>query len=696
MHNNDKILNNIKRQRIDFMNSIIIRFILEGIAFILASSLAIINYRKKNKKIMWISIVAAAVALALALLTNNVSSPTIHRESDHSAIIITTDEPMDIEYRIATDTYSDNDWVKYEEPVTLEKSAIIYARAKTLWFTSPETSRVAYLLDNGLVYFSDVEKPRESVLSINATYNYKDPENGQAGNHYNGYEIKKEDIAVTGITVDGEEKEITNFSYSPRFLSENTNTIKVEYVITDETSLVSNLNVNGDSPQLIKLIAKYTGDNVYLDTVLDSNDFSVKGIYEDGTQKDITGFSVSPTEVKEGKNKITISKDGLSSIVELSAINRETITENEVEPNNEIRSANDIDVNVKYSGNLKNEDDEDYYRIYLKEKGKIILKLTHPKLDDDGAFWKASLLSQGDDPIVELTSSGKNVETLSSPARVASGVYYIKVEKYYYSDEKYTISAIFESEDDSYEDEPNDDLSSEAMSISLDKKYTGNLTTRDDVDYYKFSLSEKRKVWIDFSHQKTSTNNTLWVVSLLGDSEGSIIEFDSTGENANLTSNRVRLPAGNYYIKVKAYSWSDIDYSFCVNTKKEDSVTENEDNNDYGTATKIDINSSVTGNIQSEDDVDFYKFEIKNTSSITVTFSHNQFDSSNTYWRLDLYSAKSSNALKNSEERTTLEIQGDSSNKLSSQWSSLPAGTYYIKVYKYNYCNDDYTITLTN
>ena len=678
------------------MNSIIIWFILKCIAFILAVLIAIITYRNKNKIIMWISIIAAVVALVLALLVNNVPIPTIHRESDHSAIIISTNESMQIEYKIATDTYSDDDWVEYKEPLTLEKSAIIYARAKTLWFTSPETSRVAYLLDNGLVYFSDVEKPRESVLSISATYNYKEPENGQAGNHYAGYEIKKEDISVTGITVEGEEKEITNFSYSPRSLAKNINTVKVEYAITDETSLVSNLNVIGDSPKLIKLSAKYTGDNVYLDSVLDSNDFSVKGIYEDGTQKDITGYSVSPVEVKEGKNKITISKDNLSCVVEVYAVDRDTISENEVEPNNEISTANDIDTNIKYSGTLKDEDDEDYYKIFLREKGKIIIKLTHPKLDDNGDFWVASLLSQNKEPIVELTSSGKNVETVSSPARVAQGVYYLKVSKYYYSDEKYTISAVFETEDDSYEDEPNDDLSSNAMSISLDKEYTGNLTAKDDVDYYKFSLSEKRKVWIDFSHQKTSINNPLWTVSLLGDAEGSIIEFEASGENASIVSNCARLPAGNYYFKVKSYYWSDIDYSFCVNSQKEGDEAESENNNDYGTATKLALNTSIIGNIQSEKDVDFYRIEIKNTASINVSFSHNQFDSRNTYWKLDLYSENSSSAIQNDEKQTTLEVQGDTANSVSSYWSSLTAGVYYLKVYKNYYCNDDYTITISN
>lgn len=679
------------------MNSIIFKLICEAIIFIAAIVTAIISYSKDKKLITVFAVITGIAAFASSFIINDVPKPHINREADYSAIVLSVDEPLDIEYRISTNGDSSNEWIKYDGPFMLDKSAIIYARAKTLWYTSEEEYRAVYLSDNGLVYFGSAEEPSDTILSINATYNFKDPVvNGHAGNHYDGYEIKKEDIKVTGITISGEEKDIKNFSYSPRTLNLGKNTIKVEYSIADDMSISSILYVNANTPELIKLSSKYIGGTVYLDTELDSTNFSVKGTYEDGTQKDITGFSISPNEVKEGKNTITIAKDGLSDKVEINAIDRETITEYEAEYNDDISNANDIDVNIKYTGSLSDEDDVDYYRLYVRQKGSIFIKITHPKIDDSDTFWKVSLLSQEENSILELESTGKNVETTSSKARLSAGVYYIKVSKYYYSNEKYTISTLFEEEDDSYESEPNDDLNNEAMIIELDKKYTGNLTTEDDIDYYKFTLNEKRKVWIDFSHQKTSTRDTLWSLSLLGDSEGSILSLNSTGENANITSDGVRLPAGNYYLKIKNYYWSDMDYSFCINSKKEGDDFETEENNDYGTATKISINSNITGNVQSEDDVDFYRFDLKNCASINISFSHEQFDSRDTYWCYQLYSAKSSEALKNDGDDTTVYIKGDSSNTISNNWSSLKSGTYFIKVYKYYYCNNDYTISLSD
>ena len=682
------------------MNSIILRVIIECVVFVVAIIVAYAEHRPNNKKEKTLfvgAIISAIAALAAFFLINDVPAPHIDRESDYSAIVLSTGEPMNIEYRISTKGDSSDEWIKYKEPFMLEKNAIIYARAKTLWYTSEQVFRDVYVAENGLVYFSGVEEPGDTIVDIEATYNYKNSvANVSASNHFIGYKIKKEDISVIGTDLNGNEKEITDFKFSPKVLKSGKNTIEIEYSIVTDITIKTYLYVNGDAPTMIKLKAKYIGGNVYLDTVLDNNDFIVEGTYEDGTVKEVTGYSISPTEVKEGKNEITITKDGLSDVIEVIAIDRETISENESEPNNDIKSANEIDVNIKYSGTLSEENDVDYYKLSLNKKGKIVVKLTHPKLDESRDFWLVSLLSPNEEVRVDVRSSGSEVESTSSPVRVTPGVYYIKVSGYYYSNEQYTMTILFEEEDDSYESEPNDNLNTQAMTISLDKEYTGNLTSENDVDYYKFSINEKRKVWIVFSHDKTNENNTLWKVSLFGDSDGSLLEFGSTGGNAKIVSDCLRLPAGNYYIRINDYYWSDLDYTFCIYSQQEGIETENEDNGDYGSATTIAVGSSIIGNLQSENDVDFYKFDLQNTASIKVTFTHNRIDSGNTFWRFELYSADSSDTIKNVEDKSTIGVSGDSSENISSNWNFLPAGTYYLKVYKYYYNNDDYKITLSS
>lgn len=681
------------------MNSIIIRFIIEIIVFVVAIIVAFAEHHPDTtqKKVLFAgSVIFAIAAFASFFLINDVPAPDIDRETDYSAIILSAEKGMHIEYRVSTNEESSEEWIKYEKPFRLEKNAVVYARATTLWFKSEQVFRDVYVSENGLVYFGGADKPGDMIVNIKAIYNYTDASVGNAGNHYIGYEIKKSDIKVVGTDMKGNEKEITDFTYSPQILSAGKNDIQVEYLIAADISVRTYLHINGDTPAMIKLDAKYLGGNIYLDTILDSSDFYVEATYEDGTIKTVTEYSISPTEVKEGKNKITIAKDGLSDILELTAINRETITEYETEPNDEIKNADEIDVNVKYSGMLYEEGDVDYYRLRLEKKGKVVIKMTHPKMDEDGDFWVVSFLNQEEDIRVGMTSSGRDVETTSSPVRATPGIYYIKVSSYNYSSEKYTLTLLFQEEDDSYESEPNDDLNSQATPIRLDHEYIGNITSENDIDYYKFSINDKRKVWIDFSHDKTSSNDVFWELSLFGDSDGSILNIGSTGENAKITSNKVRLPAGNYYIRINSYYWSDLDYTFCVCSEQEGDETETEDNGDYVSATSIDLGSSIIGNIQSDGDIDFYKFDLQHTTSIKVIFTHSRFDSNDTFWQFELYSADSSGAISNSEDYTTIGIAGNSSKNVLSEWYSLPKGTYYLKVHNYYYNNSDYKITIAN
>lgn len=679
------------------MNSIIFNCIIQCIILITCIVVMFMEHdlnTKKEKKHFIISAIGAIFTFISFFLVNEVPAPVIERESDYSAIILSSDETMNIEYKISTNNSSNDQWIKYEKPFKLERSAIIYAKASTLWYSSEQVYRDVYVAENGLVYFSGVEKPGDTIVNIKAEYNYNDPIiNGETGNHYIGYEIKKNDILVKGIDINGNEKEIEDFTYSPKILKPGKNTIKIEYSIADGMTVKSNLYVNGDNPAVIKLTANCIGGDIYTDTILDSTYFKVKEIYEDGTVNDITDYSISNEKLKEGKNTVKIIKNGLSVNVDINAINKEQITKYEEELNDDIENANEIDVNVEYSGNLDEDGDLDYYKLRLDKKGKIIIKLTHPKMDKDGDFWIASLFSQEENSRVEMKASGRNVETQSSPVRVTPGIYYIKISQDYYSDAKYIMTVLFVEENDSYEDEPNDDLS-QAMAINLNKQYTGNLTNENDIDYYKFNIKNKKKVWLNFQHNKTNERETLWKISLFDDSDGSLLEFDSTGENANITSYSVRLPAGNYYIRISDYYWSDLDYTFCVYSKREGIETENENNDDYGVATPVTFGSSIIGNLQSENDVDFYKFKLKVTTSVKVTFIHNQIDNNNIFWRFELYSEKSSDTIIDSKNNTTIEVSGNSS-KVSSIWNNLPEGTYYLKIFNYYYNNDDYKIKLS-
>lgn len=680
------------------MNSVKIQFGINFVIMVISIITAFYQYdNKKDKKQRGIFICACAIAcftFIYTLVGGHYTMPTVYisREADHSAVVLDTDEPVKIEYKLE----GQEEYTKYEGPFKLDHKTVIYARSKMWTWTSAVERRDAYLTDTGLVYFGSADEPGESIKEINAEYIYKDAGGNKSGNHYAGYQIRKQDIHVTGIDLNGEEKEVTEFSYSPNVLENGKNDIEVTYSLTDEQSIKTHLYIEANDPILIKLRAKYTGRRIFAGTELSDDNLLVKGIYEDGTEQNLTDYSISQREVKEGKNKITITKDGLSVDLELDAVDKGSITEQEQEPNNEISSANEIDCNVKYTGRLRDEEDVDYYKIRLDQKGKIVLNLQHPKIDERNVLWKVGLVGLDESEKVSMDVTGEESEKKSSAVRVMPGTYYIKVSSYSHSSEKYTLMVMFEEEDDTYEIEPNDDLTTQAMDINVNTEYIGNLTTENDQDYYKFTLPEKQKVRIAFSHDKVNENNVLWKAVLLGDYDGTITEIDSTGENASSYSDYVRLPAGNYYLRVVSHYWSDIDYKFCIQSEVEQVETESENNDDYDVATTININSEVRGNIQSENDIDFYQFTLENMSTLELVFSHEPMDSNYAYWKISLYSVDSGEELENQNEDSEMVICGNDQKSVSGIWESLSPGTYYIKIAPSYYCNADYEIKIVS
>lgn len=656
----------------------------------------------KNKKLVDFiaGVVAALATMGIGFLTVDLHEPNILRKDDYSAIVLEADKGVAIEYKIGKGENAE--WKKYNKPFHLEHDSTVIARTCLGLYKSKETEKEVFVEENGLNDFGGADRPIESLKSLKAEYIYQNPKDGKAGNYYAGYEMTKSDIQVKGTDLNGKIQEVSDFTYSPGTLEKGKNDIEISYQLASGDAITTHLFIEATEPKLLRLNVKYKGGTLFAGTELSNDDLEVKGKYEDGIEKEVTGYSLPETTMKLGKNTIMIIKDGISFELELDAVAKDSITENEKEPNDDISMANDIEPNVKYSGNLKDEEDVDYYKIQLEKKGKIVLNFKHPKIDSDYGLWNISLQGTDEAEKINMNVTGEEADIISNTIRVAPGTYYIRISQYSseYSSEKYTFLVDYEEEGEYYETEPNDDLASQAMKIKANKTYVGNISDSEDADYYKFILKEKRKVCLKFTHAKLSEDDTLWQVDLLGDEEGRLTDIYSTGQTAKLYSDYVRIPAGTYYIRIAPYGsqWSDIDYRISVITNKEKGRTENEDNDDYGSATRISLGTAVKGNIQSEDDVDFYKIVLKKRTNIKITFSHEPVDSDYTFWTVRLYSEDSSGSISDNEENEAIYINGDSAKNVSSNWRSLPAGTYYVKIEGYGseYWNDDYKLKVSS
>lgn len=171
---------------------IIIHLIVSLVALIAAITIALLKSDKEGIIISIISIIIAICAFISSFVSVDISSPNIGRKADHSAIILTADKGMDIEYKISADDESNNKWIKYVGAFTLENDTIIYARAKKLWYKSEETYREAFV-SNGLIYFREVDIPPKET------------------------ETEEDDIITTTAQVKPEEKETTETTVMYRY-----------------------------------------------------------------------------------------------------------------------------------------------------------------------------------------------------------------------------------------------------------------------------------------------------------------------------------------------------------------------------------------------------------------------------------------------------------------------------------------------
>ena len=116
-------------------------------------------------------------------------------------------------------------------------------------------------------------------------------------------------------------------------------------------------------------------------------------------------------------------------------------------------------------------------------------------------------------------------------------------------------------------------------------------------------------------------------------------------------------------------------------------VNESEDNNTAATATAVSPNTSVTGVLSSNSDVDWYKFTVPQDGYFNITFQHELIDNSRTYWQIRLYDSTGTNYIDGNS--SYFSILGNSNGKTNT--FGVKAGTYLIKITDDYYSEKPYT-----
>ena len=236
-----------------------------------------------------------------------------------------------------------------------------------------------------------------------------------------------------------------------------------------------------------------------------------------------------------------------------------------------------------------------------------------------------------------------------------------------------------ESGETALEEEPKGSSLISPVNISVNQWVNGYTVDHYSVDYYRFTLSQPGVVSFSFRHTREDSGR-YWDVSLGYESNGTFYAYTDQRillrNMAEVTSYKVGLPAGTYYIEVDPRYNTPTGRSYSVKANYlASSQWETEWNNAMITgADPIQAGRTYYGSTLDYEDMDYFRFTVPQRSTVTLTFNHAR-ESENRYWDVSLGYDNNGTFSSIADKRITL--NSDASTTLS---ATLAAGTYYIEV----------------
>ena len=373
-------------------------------------------------------------------------------------------------------------------------------------------------------------------------------------------------------------------------------------------------------------------------------------------------------------------------------------TENNATP----ASANVIGVGSSINAKLDEPTDVDWFKFVSDACGLATVTLTHNAVsgaESNLSFFDVKIVDEAGVFVESFKSAGNQTST-SVSFSVIPGNYFIKVAMGNQHNDSVTYTvAVALNKSANVEKESNDNIGdATAITTATNKKpdhtYYGTIakgaSVEGDVDYYKFTVSEKTLVYP--SLYNTATNTGKYQLSILdtvtgkdGVAEERVLgSITIASSEDQITGEAIGVKSGTYYVKVIGVDGDVGGYQFRIYTQAS-SNTELEYNNTKKDANEIAIGSKITGCISDEADTDVFAFTTKgNNSGYKLIFKP--------------YSAKPKTpngqwvvTIRNSSDGQVdkMDVTANAAGELVTD--PLPAGEYFIYITKGNiYTGDVY------
>lgn len=410
--------------------------------------------------------------------------------------------------------------------------------------------------------------------------------------------------------------------------------------------------------------------------------------------KDITSCSIG---VGEGTYYVKVYASSHNAATYNLKVNFTASDVWETELNNDPSQADSITVNKTYYGSTSSSGDTDWYKFTVPTNGYVTIDFKHDVVSSTSEYWRMEVY-QADavtryDGCSTYWSIVGNQDKSTSKLGMAAGTYYLKIYTSSYSAVPYNIK-VNHVEDANWETEINN-TSSEADTIKLNTAIYGATSSSADVDWYKFVVEKAGYITIAFNHDTVESSNEYWRMYIL--QSDAVTYYDNVNTcygfkgNQNGSSCKMGVAPGTYYIKINTSSYSSNTYNIKVNFTEANNW-ETEVNNTSSQADTLKLNTEINGALFSSSDVDWYRFEVDEKGYLTIDFKHDLIDSTNTYWRMQIFHSDGITYYDGNNVECTINGNAD--------WNScalgVSPGVYYLKVYASSHSSKTYSIKVNH
>jgi len=235
----------------------------------------------------------------------------------------------------------------------------------------------------------------------------------------------------------------------------------------------------------------------------------------------------------------------------------------EKENNEEFKTASKVSLNKSYSGSVSDDADIDYYKFTLSSAGRVYINFKHEKLFESEEYWTATLYNSSTEEISYYSFLGTDKSVDTYKLGLTKGTYYLKIrggnwdswsDKYSrrFSKTTYTFNLNY-AKTEYWEKENNEEFKN-ASKVYINKRYLGSINDDADIDYYKFTLSEKTEIKLAFNIVKQNSEEEYYTVSLYDSKSNEVLSQSIYGNKKTTYINTV-LAAGTYYFKIRGGNW---------------------------------------------------------------------------------------------------------------------------------------------